>query len=231
MSEDLHIFVDESGDYAHGDRYVVAACWCISHNKPRHIFDNARANLVKHLQDGYGYEKKIKELKGNQLPNEHLRSIMDTFEQYVRQDGTVEGPPYPWKEMGQPFRYSTDSFRPGPCKEILMNHMSEVDAPGALQRLSLISVLSPLSISDQIDTSHIDNVNLILDAEVWKQPARDVLQVIDLPNNTEVNFSTRDSENIPGIQIADIAAYTRARRLRYGDCHSASKFVQDRCFG
>ncbi|WP_158589419.1 DUF3800 domain-containing protein [Halococcus sp. IIIV-5B] len=230
MGPDLHIFVDESGDYAHGDRYVVAGCWCISQNKPQHIFDGARSNLANHLRDGYGFQGKIKELKGNQLPNEHLGDIMNTFEQHVYQDGTISDPPYPWEGTGQPFRYSTESFRPVPCKEILSNYMSEVDAPGALQRLALMSLLSPLTVADQIDLSKVDSVNLTLDAEVWRQPAKDVTDIVDLPDDTVIEFSTRDSKATPGIQIADLAAYARARYLRDGSCSSAARFVRDRCF-
>lgn len=228
MSPALYVFVDESGDYARGERYVVAGCWCISDNRPRYIFDNARAGLVSHLYEDYDFESGIKELKGTHLPIGAFGDLFETFERFVYDDGTVLGPPYPWQATGQPFRFTTDSFQPTACKEILSGFMTEVDAPGALQMLSLISLLDPVFHSGFLNLSRVDSLYLVLDAEVWKRPAEEVTQVLDFSEELNIEFETRDSEKTPGIQVADLAAYTRRRNLLKGDCEEGNEFVRQR---
>ena len=228
MSPTLYVFVDESGDYAHGERYVAAGCWCISDNRPRYIFDNARADLVSHLHEAYGFDKNIKELKGTHLPPSAFGDLFETFESFVYNDGTVLGPPYPWEATGHPFRFSVESFRPIPCRELLSGFMTEVDAPGALQMLSLLSLLDPLFHSESLDLSRVDRLHLVLDAEVWKRPAEEVTRVLDVPDDLDLEFETRDSKRIPGIQLADLAAYARRRNLTRGDCEEGSEFVRQR---
>jgi hypothetical protein len=228
MSSTLYVFVDESGEYARGERYVVVGCWCLSNNEPRHIFDNARASLASHLVDSYGFSEGIKELKGTQLPTESLGDLLETFESFVYNDGTIPSPPYPWETGGQPFRFSVDSFHPDTCNAVLSNFMAEVDAPGALQMLALVSILDPLLHAEYLDLSGVERLQLVLDAEVWEGPAEEVIRILDFPPSLDVGFETRDSERTPGIQIADLAAYARRRSMVRGDCAEGNEFVTER---
>lgn len=220
--------MDESGNYSRGDRYTVAACWCLSEHAPRHVLDGARVNLIQHLQDAYDMGGYDGELKGNHLPNDLLGVALETFEQFVHSDGTVLSSPYPWPESGYPLKLSTDSFQPDSCKRLLSNWMNEVDAPTALQMLSLVSLIDPLYHGNRLDLSDVSSIQLVLDAEVWRSAAEEVTTVLDSPNGVPIDFEIRDSKKTPGIQFADMVAYGLRRSLIGGDSGDVSGFINQR---
>lgn len=226
MADDLYIFVDESGHHARGRYYTVASCWCLSDNSPQHIFDNARAGLSRYISNVCGIDN-VGELKGSQLPKEYLGSLLEVFEDFVYEDGTVSDPPYPWRQT-QPFQCSYHSFNPEIGKRILANYMTEADTPHVLQRLSLARVLSPLTDANIIDLSQIGNVHIIPDAEVWKTPANEVCDLFAELDGLEIDVEIRNSSRTPGIQIADLIAYSRRSYTKDHSCKDAVDFIEDR---
>jgi len=226
MTEDLYIFVDESGHHARGNYYTVASCWCLSDNSPRHIFDNARADLSRHISDVRGLDS-VGELKGSQLPKDCLGSFLKAFENYAYEDGTVADPSYPWKQ-NKPFQCSYHSFNPELGTEILSDFMTKADAPHVLQRLSLARILSPLTDADTVNLGRVNEIHLIPDAEVWRTPANEVCDLFTELNGPEINVETRDSSQTPGIQIADLIAYSWRSYAKDCSCEDAANFIDNR---
>lgn len=226
MVEDLYVFVDESGQHARGEYYTVASCWCLSDNSPQHILDNARADLSRYISNTCGIDD-ISELKGSQLPKERLGSFLRVLEDYAYEDGTVADPPYPWKQ-NKPFQCSYHSFNPELGKQILAEFMTEADAPHVLQRLSLARILSPLTDANIVDLRRVNEIHLIPDAEVWKTSANEVCNLFEELKGPEINVETRDSGQTPGIQIADLIAYSWRSHIKDTSCQDAADFINNR---
>lgn len=225
MAGDLYIFVDESGQHARGQHYTVAGCWCLSNNSPQYVLDNARANLARHVSDICGFSN-VKEIKGTQLPKDRLGSFLRTFETFAYEDGTVADPPYPWQQ-NKPFQCVYHSFNPKLGKQILADYMSEADTPKALQRLALAKILSPLTDANIVDSAEIKKIHVVPDAEVWETPANEVCNLLSELKGTRINVETRDSSRTPGIQIADLIAYSRRSYTKEGACVDAAKFIEE----
>ncbi|WP_157971580.1 DUF3800 domain-containing protein [Halorussus litoreus] len=226
MAEDLYIFVDESGQHARGEYYTVAGCWCLSNNSPQYIFDNAREELSRHISDirDIGH---VDELKGSQLPKDRLGSFLKTFEGATYKDGTIADPPYPWRQ-DTPFQCSHHSFNPELGKQVLADYMAEADVPHVLQRLSLARILSPLTDGDLVDLDQINEIHLVPDADVWRTPANEVCDLLAELQGTEINVETRDSSRTPGIQIADLVAYSWRSYTKDSSCEDAATFIDNR---
>lgn len=226
MADELYIFVDESGHHARGEYYTVGSCWCLSDNAPQYIFDNARASLSRHISDARNIND-VSELKGSQLPKEYLGSLLELLEDFAYEDGSVADPPYPWQQS-KPFQCTHHSFNPEIGKRILSNYMSETDVPHVLQRLALARILSPLTDANGVDLSQIKSVHVIPDAEVWKTPANEVCDLFSELNGLDIDVETRDSSRTPGIQIADLIAYSWRSYTKDNSCESAADFVSER---
>jgi hypothetical protein len=223
---DLYIFVDESGSISQSEHFTVASCWCLSDHGPHHILSNARADLAEHIRKSSDGSREIGELKGTRLPNERLGEFLQMLEEYAYVDGTVSSPPSPWKQDGRPLVCSTHEFDPSVGTEILSEFMPHPNTHGALLTLALANILNPLGATHKIDISQIDRVRLILDADVWSGPASDVQQIL-ADRGFDLDFETRDSATTPGIQVADLMAYSSRRYTRSGDCEGAVRFLNE----
>lgn len=102
--------------------------------------------------------------------------------------------------------------------------MPQPNTPGVLQTLALAKVLNPLDSAHKIDISRIDRVRLILDADVWSDPASKIQQIL-ADRKFNLTFETRDSAKTPGIQVADLMAYSLCRHTQSGDCSEAARFL------
>ncbi|MFC7082185.1 hypothetical protein [Halorussus caseinilyticus] len=195
MAEKLYIFVDESGHHSRGEHYTVASCWCLSKNSPQNVLNNARRELTRYISntDGFG---EVGELKGTQLPKDKIGSFLETFERFIYDDGTVADPPYPWQDS-RPLRCSYHDCNPELGKQILSKYMPEVDAPGALQRLALARILSPLTDADTIDLETVSEIHLVPDAHVWETPADEVCELLEDNDGPAIEMETRDSSQTP----------------------------------
>ena len=127
-----------------------------------------------------------------------------------------------------PRRFTIHDLNPDLGIEILQETLSGSDIgagsshPEVLQSLSLATVINPLVQAEMINLTGIDQIKIVLDAEVWQNPAARIESVRDDVDNIpeSMEFETRDSAQTPGLQLADIAAYTWGRQLRFGDCRS-----------
>jgi hypothetical protein len=104
--------------------------------------------------------------------------------------------------------------------------MPQPNTPGVLQTLALAKVLNPLDSTHKIDISRVNNVRLILDADVWSGPASKIQQILT-DREFNLTFETRDSAKTPGIQVADLMAYSSCRYTQSGDCADAAKFLSE----
>lgn len=225
MPQDLFIFVDESGQYSRGEYYTLVGCWCVSDNRPRHILDNARAKLASHICEVCGFSD-IGELKGTKLPNNRLGTFLSTFEEFVYDDGTVASPPYPWVQS-RPLKCSYHELNPELGTQLLSDYMNESDAPKALQKLALTVILRPLMNSGLLDLERVRDIRLIPDAEVWASPANRVCDLLEDSTGHDVIVETRDSSRTPGIQVADLMAYSRRNYIKDNSCKTAAKYLEE----
>lgn len=225
MVGDLYIFVDESGHHARGKYYTVASCWCVSEQAPQHVLDNARARLSSHVADVCGFSD-VGEIKGTKLPKDRLGSFLRILENFAYEDGTIADPPYPWQQ-NKPFRCAHHSFNPELGTQILADYVSEPDAPRILQRLALARILSPLTDANVVDLTQIGEIHLIPDAEVWATPANKVCSLLSDINGPEIEVETRKSHRTPGVQIADVLAYSWRSYTKDGSCEDAADYVAE----
>lgn len=105
--------------------------------------------------------------------------------------------------------------------------MAEADAPQVLQRLALARILSPLTDGEIIDLNQINENHLIPDAEVWKTPANEVCDQLAEIEGPKISVETRDSSRTPGIQIADLIAYSWRNYTKDGSCRDAAGYISD----
>jgi hypothetical protein len=75
-------------------------------------------------------------------------------------------------------------------------------------------------------------VKIILDATVWDNPAEYAQDAFDDLGDlsADVSFSTEDSARTPGLQLADMAAYSWGRHHREGDCETTLEVIDRYCF-
>lgn len=222
MSRYLYIFVDESGNPSSGEYYVVAGAWSIS-DEPNP--SRALQSTVDALA-GIPNSRPISELKGSQLPIESLLSVIECLDGGpAYDDPSVKQQQLPWTGS-LPIRFTIHSLNPDLGIEILKEALggSDLNAgsphPETLQSLSLATILNPLIQAEMIDIIHIDQIRVVLDAQVWQTPTERIEAGLDVVENAPENltFETRDSAQTPGLQVADLAAYTWGRQLRVGDC-------------
>lgn len=225
MPRDLFIFVDESGRHSSGEYYTVAACWCISENKPQHILDNARAATASHICDVCGFDE-IGELKGTKLPNDQLGNFLETFKSFVYNDGTVADPPYPWSK-DYPIRCTYHEFNPELGKRVLSDYVSKADAPEVLQKLALTVILRPLTHAEELNLERIRDIYLIPDAKVWHSPANRVCELMNDSIRWDITVETRNSSQTPGIQVSDLLAYSRRNYIKDNSCRRAAKLLEE----
>lgn len=230
MSRTLYGFIDESGNPSSGNYYVVACCWCLSErNSPNEVLRSSLDTLLETAEDLRHNPEPLGELKSSSLPPAVLENLFEGFVPEIGYDDptiTVARPPW---ERAQPFRYSIHSLNPDVGNEILRgvlgNHGTSVRA---LKTLSLASVLNPVFVDNRIDNNVFDDLSVVLDADVWKGPAESLKEALDIVDvNLQVEFRTMDSRAVPGLQMADLGAYTWARHMRSGDCERGAKTIHN----
>ncbi|PGF15605.1 hypothetical protein CP556_05355 [Natrinema sp. CBA1119] len=147
----------------------------------------------------------------------YMRNIFD-------QDQTIDTQDYPWTDFPVAYTiYDSDSdIGRGLAQQYFGQGRSQTPA----QLIGLSSIISPvLRLGDQISAS-IERYRRVLDAETWVRPRSQLESIVQsLDWVPAVDFTIRDSEQTPGIQLADIAAYSRRKRLQDGDCHEAMRYL------
>jgi len=233
MKTTLYIFIDESGNETQGDYYVVSSCWCVSDKRNfTEVLDPTVQRLTDVAESALHNPDPVSELKGASLPNEVIEAVVNSFDNVPYSDSTVPHHSLPWKPA-YPLRFNISTINPKAATEAVGRLVGDdLEGPKTIKLLMLISVLDPLFRDSYIDHSLFDDVSVVLDAAVWKNPAayaqRAFTQLEDF--ELDVSFSTEDSVRVPGLQLADISAYSWARNLRQADCEEIVKVIDRHCF-
>lgn len=219
MASDLYVFIDESGNPSRSRYFTLAACWCVSR----------RDNIDQILQPTVGKLKTtannhmeqsgaISELKGSRLHPEVTHAVVGSLGNIEYGDQTIRTQNLPW-EVAQPIRFSVHTTNPEIGVDILKELIGNADSSIlAIKTLSLVSVLNPIFEAGLIETNSLDNIYVVLDDNPWENPSKQIEKTIDQvgPSLPDIDFSTPTSKATPGLQVADIAAYSWAKNKRDG---------------
>ena len=185
--------------------------------------------MLKRINEWFEDTKPSSELKGTDLPSELLDQLVSAIAEYGYEDKTISHNPTPWSTQ-EPLRHTIHETNPELAKEVVSDVTgSDLHAPELLQTLSLISILNPVFHSEHVDRDRCDEIRVVLDAATWTQPVDRIERGFDklhresAPDN--LSFEIRDSKTTPGIQIADLTAYSWSRNLREGDCGEAAEAI------
>ncbi|SEK92271.1 DUF3800 domain-containing protein [Haloferax larsenii] len=228
MSQILYFFVDESGNADKGTGFSTVGCWCVSNRTNEYeVLDSTKGFLLQQARN-LKSDDSFSEIKSSKLHPNEIDDLMQAMLSQVHQDKTIETPRV-W-ESSQPIRYTTYRTLPDITRGALNGMTSGSLSNGQIMRLmSLISAVSPLFQPGIMNLDSISEIKIILDDTVWDGPANIVKECFDFQGEIGVPtaFKTHDSRAVPGLQIADLAAYSWHRNLRKGDCTTASKVVRD----
>lgn len=233
MPPTLYIYIDESGNPSDGSYYVVAAAWCISgRNDPTEVLRPTVDRLIAIAESQLEQSRDIPEIKSSKLPTEVINTTGGSLNSVEYDDQTVEHTSLPW-QISYPIRFSIHSTNPEIGTGVLSDLFGNFDkSVFAIKTLSLGTVLNPLFQEGIVDNSFIDDVKVILDANPWQRPSEKMeamLERLGVPMST-ISFETRDSSSVPGLQIADLAAYSWARHERKSDCGPAVDLIDQMRF-
>lgn len=230
MSNTLYVFVDESGNPTDGDYYVVAGSWCVSNrDRPTELLLPTVESL-RNIADSQLRDLELGgELKGSELPPGVIETLISTLTETSYEDTTITKNYLPWGQAA-PIRHSIHEVNPDLGLEMLDNIFgTESKSPMTLKTMALASVLNPLFADAQLDDDRLGDVHVVLDADVWQNPVGELKRGLGLLDSDvpDVEFTTAASDDIPGLQIADLTAYSWARELRQGDCSQAARSIHD----
>lgn len=212
MGRRLYVFVDESGNHSRRDCYVVAGCWCFSEidDASRILKPTKRRIASNVLHDDSA------EVKGADVDEGTLSTLLRYMENVLMDDQSIDLYNFPWTSRF-PIAYTFYDSDSDVGTRIAEKHLGESARGTTPQLIALASVVSPLlRIEDQVAGS-IESYHVVLDATTWERPRYTLSMIIEsIDWSPDVNFVTRDSKAVPGLQLADVGANARRRRLRNG---------------
>lgn len=223
MGKRAYVFIDESGNHTQTDCYVLAGCWCIStYSDSRKVLEptvNRLSNNFTSVPSG--------ELKGEKLRDSTLDSVLVYLQNVVKVDKTIARRAVPWKS-GKSIAYTIYDSDSDIGLGLNEQYFGEGKAKTTAQLVGLASLISPLFRISTHTNYTIDSHHVILDATTWERASYKLSTIISsIDWCPDVQFVTKDSSNIPGIQLADIAAYARRRYLRSGDCQKGAQAIDN----
>ncbi|MWG36193.1 DUF3800 domain-containing protein [Halomarina oriensis] len=226
MGQTVYVFIDESGSNSQGQLYTVTGCWCVGNSNPYSVLDDTRENLCD-LAESLGASD-VSELKGAKLRPTTIDTLVQSVSAFAHEDDSVPSPPYPWPNgVDRPLRFSVKTMNTELMLETLERQgVSKLDAPQTLQMIALTSALDPIYREPRLSYDHIDDIEIYLDADVWKTPGAVVEEISQGSTPVNTSFETKDSRKIPGLQLSDLAAYSVRRNARKGDCNQAYAEIQ-----
>lgn len=175
----------------------------------------------------YGKDS-LSELKGASTPP----SVLDTLFSYLRtgihDDSTIRQSRFPW-QVSKPMRYTLHDVNSNAGTDAITDLVGPQQAGETLKTIALASILAPLRHEGRLQVDQFDQIRVYLDAHVWQKPARRLTEVSTLTASEfqPISFDTRDSKGTPGIQLADLAAYSWRRNLLNADCETAASTLND----
>lgn len=228
MSERVFVFVDESGNHTRTDLYVVSGCWCFTTytdvNRVLQPTKNRLSDNVVHDADGPSIGR---EIKGAEMGHRKLDSAFAYLRKVGGMDGSITTTGLPWDDSC-PIRFTTCELDSDLGTELARTYLGEGRSHVTSQVVGLVTLVSPLLRLESLSHRPIDSFHVVLDSETWRRPSRKVRGLLDgLDGVPEVEFECFDSESVPGIQLADVAAHVRRQRLRNGNCERASEALDE----
>lgn len=218
----LYICVDESGSESTDEYFTVAACWFVSSNPPRAALNETKNGLRRLLIDCEELPGGVDELKGKNIQPSGADLLFRNFRQIVRKNNTIEQGILPWS--GFPVRYRTVGLDVALGRSALADLHGDIPVEMSIRTLLLLSVLNPVLYNSAFTADAYDDVQVILDGEIWSQP-KESLEGTDRVRNFD--FSIKDSKKVPGIQFADVAANLRFTARRGAEFQTAPETLSD----
>ncbi|MGN8212946.1 MULTISPECIES: DUF3800 domain-containing protein [Halococcus] len=225
----LYVFVDESGTPGNGSFFTVAGFWCVSDRQPSAVLQSSKDKLLEQMNTNYARRGPENELKGSQIRNDGLDVLFSTLQSTFRGDDSIHQNPPVWTD-DRVFRYTANNLNPG-LMNTLVKDVAGIDqqSPAMLQTFLLSSILNPILNNHLVNCSPVESVRVVLDAETWTAPANYIdsglCQIENVPDDVE--FAIRDSKSTPGIQFADVAAYSWAQFATKGRCETPARMMKD----
>lgn len=217
-----YLFVDESGNPSVTDCYALSALWCFSeYDDPAEILKPTRDRIANQVVNTEG------ELKGEDLSDTKLNSTLFFTRKVVKEDNTIVDTRTWATDNRIAFTiYDSDSDT---GRRIAENHFGEgSNSTVSAQLVALASVSSPALRLDQVSPIEVDEYHIILDGDTWNRAGETLSRIYSsIEWAPDIDFSYRDSRNTPGIQIADLAAHTRRKRLHTGDSIKGSQVLDE----
>lgn len=226
MSDRIYVFVDESGSHVRQDCYVITGCWCAtSYTDPTSILQPTR----NRLSDNVFYEDSGpspgREIKGSRSDEAKLNSAFAYLRKIVERDKTIRSNGV-LAEANHPLGFTTFAIDSELGERFTRRYLGEGRTYTTIQVIGLMSMLTPLiRLGSQTPNTSLE-ARVILDAETWTRPSAIASEMIDAHELApETTFETHDSTAVPGIQLSDIAAYSRRLRLLDGKCRVATEIL------
>lgn len=228
--ETLYICIDESGVPSSGDCFTVAGCWFGSdRDRPQDILVSTSQKLLSKAATLKSLSSPPSELKGKDYDSPTLGRLINQLKQIMYEDDSIRCPSRAWS-MSYPLGFTVTMVQPDISATTIDGLANtELAIPEIMKRLALNTVLTPLFLSGLVDLSSYDRVRVLLDAAVWKRAANEFERATEseLPTDSEITYSTRNSKATPGIQFADLAAVSWRRNLLTGECSTAAGLLHD----
>lgn len=225
----LYIFVDESGEPNTDRCYAVAGCWVVSERlNPNEVLMPTKDRLIATIEGSEHGKDSIGELKGASTPPPVLDTLFSYLRNGIHDDSSIRQTNYPW-QVSKPMRYTLHEVNSDAGTDAIADLVGPQQAGETLKTISLASILAPLRQEVRLETEDFDQVRVYLDAEVWQNPAQRLREVSNFAsgNLQPVSFETRDSKGTPGVQLADLGAYSWRRNLLKADCETAASTLND----
>lgn len=224
----LYIFIDESGNHTTEGSFVVAACWCMTeYDDPNRILRPTKNKISDNVVFDSDGASPGRELKGTVIGHPKLNSVMTYLRNISSNDSTILTNRTPWRAE-HPVRYTVYETDAELSDGFANGYLGEGRRQYTAQIIALLSVLSPLLRLEDWYGDSIDEYRVLLDAETWETPSTTAGSIFrGLSWAPDIHFSTYESHEVPGIQLADIAAHSRRRRLQFGDCLAASRVLDE----
>lgn len=225
MTGNLHVCVDESGRKSQDSCYTVAGCWFVSeYSNPQNALMGTKDSLLTTVQQITNSRTQPSEIKSAKLQPPTLGAVVSDLRKQMFEDESLVTGRLPWS-MQTPVCFTIATFHGDVCRDVLADQTSRLKPFEVMQVMGLSSILTPLSDRRALlDQNAFDSVRVLLDAKTWENAA----DVVDASLSVDdVSFAIRDSKRTPGIQLADLAAYSWRRNLTRGDCETASGLLHD----
>jgi len=220
----LYICIDESGNHSRDNCYAIAGCWHVSPRpNPQNVLASTKDKLLSRLQDLKNLRKQPGELKGASIEPDEMSVLMSEFKGIMYEEDSIRQSRLPWR-MSFPVGFTLTSMNGQLFRSAVADYNGKLEELELLQIGAVSSVLDPVFHESGLDLDAIDEVRVLFDATTWDTVSAHIDRFVDEPN---FEFETRDSQNIPGIQFADLAAYSWRRNTLEGDYVEVTSILHD----